>query len=58
MNKVNNKFLLTGNKLDKACLAHDAGYSEIKDLAEAIASEKIFKNRAYEIALNPKYDGY
>ena len=46
------------NELDKACFAHDAGYSDNKDLAKRTISYKILKDRAYEIALNPKYDGY
>ena len=46
------------NKLDKACFAHDAAYSESKNLAKRTISDKIFKNRAYEIARNRGYDGY
>ena len=40
------------NELDKACLAHDAAYSDSKDLAKKTILEKIFKVRAYEIAIN------
>ena len=46
------------NELDKACFAHDAAYSESKDLAKRTISDKILKDRAYEIARNRKYDGY
>ena len=33
-------------------------YSDSKDLAKRTVSDKILKNRAFEIAINPKYDGY
>ena len=46
------------NELDKACFAHDALYSVSEDLAKRTISDKIFKDRAYEIARNRKYDGY
>ena len=40
----------------KACFAH--AYSDSKDLAERTISDKILKDRAYEIARNRNYDGY
>ena len=46
------------NELDKACFAHDAAYSDSKDLAKRILLGKILNNRAYKIAVNPKYDKY
>ena len=46
------------NELDKACFAHDAAYSDSKDLAKRTISDKIMKDRAYKIAINPRYDGY
>ena len=46
------------NELDKAYFVHDATYSDSKDLAKRTISDKIFRDRAYEIATNPKYDGY
>ena len=47
-----------GNELDKACFAHDATYSDCKDLAKRTISDKILKDRACEIARNCVYDGY
>ena len=47
-----------GNELDKACFAHDATYSDSKDLAKRTISDKILKDRAYEIARNCVYHGY
>ena len=46
------------NELDKACFAHDAAYSDSKDLAKRTISDKILKDGAYEIARNLGYDGY
>ena len=46
------------NELDKACIAHDAAYSDSKYLAKKTISDKILKDRAYEIARNYNYDGY
>ena len=45
-------------ELDKACFAHDAAYSDSKDLTKRTVADKILKNRAFNIAKDPKYDGY
>ena len=49
---------LCRNELGKACFAHDAAYSDNKNLAKRALSNKILKDRAYEIVKNPKHDGY
>ena len=49
---------LYSNELDKSCFAHDAAYSDSKDIAKRTISDKILKDRAYEIAKNRNYDGY
>ena len=46
------------NELDKACFAHDAAYSDSKDLTKITVADKILKYRAFIIAKDPKYDGY
>ena len=46
------------NELDKACFAHDASYSDSKDLTKRTVADKILRNRAFIIAKDPKYDGY
>ena len=46
------------NELDKACFPHDAAYSGSQDLAKRTILDKILKDKAYEIAINSKYDGY
>ena len=42
------------NELEKASFAHDATYS---DLSKRTISNKILKDRAYEITRNCIYDG-
>ena len=46
------------NELDKACFAHDAVYSDCEDLAKRSISDKILKNRTFEIAINHNDDRY
>ena len=46
------------NELDKVCFAHDAAYSDSKDLTKRTAADKIKKNRAFNIAKDLKFDGY
>ena len=46
------------NELDKACFVHDAAYSDVKDLTKRTIADKNLKNRAFNIAKDPKYDGY
>ena len=46
------------NELDKACFQHDSAYADHKDLINRTEADKIFRDKAYDIASNPKYDGY
>ena len=46
------------NELDKACFVHDAAYSDSKDLTKRTIADTNLKNRAFDIAKDPKYDGY
>ena len=46
------------NELDKACFQHDIAYGDFKDLARRAASDKILREKAFNITKNPKYDGY
>ena len=46
------------NELNRACFAHDATYSDSKDLGNRTDLEKILKDRAYRIARNRKDEGY
>ena len=46
------------NELEEAWFAHDAAYSDSKDLAKRTISDKFLKDRTYKIARNHGYDGY
>ena len=46
------------NELDKACFQHDIAYGYFKDLAKRTASDKLLRDKAFNIAKNPKYDEY
>ena len=46
------------NDLDKACFQHDSAYADNKDLINRTRADKVLKDKAYNIASNPKYDGY
>ena len=56
--EIDNLKHLYRNELERTCFTHNAAYSDSKDLAKRIISEKILKDRAYKIARNCKYDGY
>ena len=42
----------------KACFKHDMASGDFKDLTRRTASDKILFDKAFNIAKNPKYDGY
>ena len=46
------------NELDKACFQHDSAYADHKDLINRTEADKVLRDNAYDIASNPKYDGY
>ena len=46
------------NQIDKACFQYDMAYQDFKDLARRAGSDKILRDKAFNIANNPKYDGY
>ena len=43
------------NELDKACVQHDMAYGDFKDLARRTAPDKILRDKAFNIAKNPKW---
>ena len=45
-------------ELDKACFQHDSAYADHKDLINRTEADKVLRDKAYDIASNPKYDGY
>ena len=46
------------NELNKACFQHDSAYADHKDLINRTKSDKVLRDKAYDIASNPEYDGY
>ena len=46
------------NELDKACFQQDMAYGDFKELTNRIAAGKVLKNKAFNNAKDPKYDGY
>ena len=46
------------NELDKACFQHDMAYGDFKGIGRRTASDKVLRDKAFNIAKNPKYDGY
>ena len=46
------------NELDKACFQHDSAYADHKDLINRTEADKVLRDKAYDIASNPKHDGY
>ena len=45
-------------ELDKAFFQHDSAYADHKDLINRTKSDKVLRDKAYDIASNPEYDGY
>ena len=46
------------NELDKACFQHDMTYGDFKDLARRTAADKVLRDKAFNIAKDPKYYAY
>ena len=46
------------NELDKACFQHDSAYADHKDLINRTEADKVLRDKAYDTASNPEYDGY
>ena len=71
MNEIVSKFLLASdkfmteftdfiyrNELEKACFQHDMAYWKSKDLAKRTQLDNVLRDKAFNIASDPKYDGY
>ena len=46
------------NELDKACFQHDSAYADSKNLVSRTQADKVLRDKTYNIASNPSYDGY
>ena len=49
--------LLKTKKESKACFKHDMAYGDFKDLTRKTAADKVLRDKAFNIAKDPKYDG-
>ena len=45
------------NELGKTCFQYDMAYVNFKDLARRTPSDKVLRDKTFDIAKNPKYDG-
>ena len=59
------KFMQTGNTdytyknyLVKTCFQHDMAYYKYKDFNKRTQSDKVLRDKDFETASNPKFDGY
>ena len=46
------------NELDKACFQHDMAYGDFKVFKKRAADDKVLRNKPFNYAKDPKYDGY
>ena len=46
------------NEIDKTCFQHDIAYGDFKDVTKRTASDKILRDKTFNIAKISKYDGY
>ena len=46
------------NELEKFCFRRDMVYGDFKDLTRKTVSNKILRDKTFNIAKNPKFDGY
>ena len=58
------KFMLTGNtdliyrnELNKACFQHRMAYGKSKDVAKRTQSDKVLRNKAFNLESDPNYNG-
>ena len=45
-------------RLDKVCFQHDMAYGSFKDLNTRTIGDKVLRDKTFNIAKDPKYDGY
>ena len=55
-NQTENTNFVYRNELDKAYFEHDMSYGKSKDLAIRTQSDKVLRDKSFEIASDPKYD--
>ena len=45
------------NKIDESCFQHEMDFRGFKDLSRRAASDKVSRDKAFNIAKNSKYEG-
>ena len=45
-------------ELDKACFWFDMAYGDFKNISRRTFADKILRDKAFDTAKDPKYDGY
>ena len=56
--QTSNTDFMYRNELDKVCFQHEMAYGKSKVLAKRTQSDKVLRDKAFQIASDPKYDGY
>ena len=56
--ETGNSQFIYQNDIDKACFQHDMTHGYFQDLTRRTASDKMLRDKAFNIAKNLKYDGY
>ena len=56
--QTGNMHYIYRNELNKACFQHDSAYADHKNLINRTEADKVLRDKVYNIASNPKYDGY
>ena len=56
--ETGDKSYIYKNELDKACFQHDMAYGDFKDLKRRTFSDKVLRDKTFNIAKNPNYDAY
>ena len=58
LKKKETQAIFTKMNLIKLCFQLDMAYGDFKDLARGTAFDEVLKDKAFDIAKNPKYNGY
>ena len=56
--QTSNTDFIYRNELDKVCFQHEMAYGKSKVLAKRTQSDKVLRDKAFQIASDPKYYGY
>ena len=54
--QIGDSIYIYKNELDKASFQHDMANGDFKDIAKRAAADKVLRNKAFNIAKDPKYD--